>query len=81
MAVLAAREKGGAVSDLSTGTIPIVMAGAGDPVGTGLVASMGRPGGNVIGVSLLGQEIIAKALDLLRELLPRRAASTWWAVP
>lgn len=55
----------------ATRTIPIVMAGAGDPVGTGLVASMARPGGNVTGVSLLGQEIIAKALDLLRELLPK----------
>jgi putative ABC transport system substrate-binding protein len=55
----------------ATNTIPIVMAGAGDPVGTGLVASLARPGGNVTGVSLLGQEIIAKALGLLRELLPK----------
>jgi putative ABC transport system substrate-binding protein len=55
----------------ATRTIPIVMAGTGDPVGTGLVASMARPGGNVTGVSMLGQEIIAKALDLLRELLPK----------
>jgi putative ABC transport system substrate-binding protein len=55
----------------ATRTIPIVMAGAGDPVGTGLVASLPQPGGNVTGVSLLGQEIVPKALSLLRELLPK----------
>lgn len=55
----------------ATRTIPIVMAGAGDPVGTGLIASLRHPGGNVTGVSLLGQEIIPKALSLLRELLPK----------
>lgn len=55
----------------ATRTLPIVMAGAGDPVGTGLVASLARPGGNVTGVSLLGQEIVPKTLQLLRELLPK----------
>jgi putative ABC transport system substrate-binding protein len=55
----------------ATSSIPIVMAGAGDPVGTGLVASLAHPGGNVTGVSLLGKEIIAKVLELLRELLPK----------
>jgi putative ABC transport system substrate-binding protein len=55
----------------ATRTVPIVMAGAGDPVGTGLVASLARPGGNVTGVSLLGKEIVSKTLDLLRELLPK----------
>jgi putative ABC transport system substrate-binding protein len=55
----------------ATRTVPIVMAGAGDPVGTGLVASLARPGGNVTGVSLLGQEIIPKTLQLMRELLPK----------
>jgi putative ABC transport system substrate-binding protein len=55
----------------ATRTVPIVMAGAGDPVATGLVASLARPGGNVTGVSLLGQEIVPKALELLRELLPK----------
>jgi putative ABC transport system substrate-binding protein len=54
----------------ATSTIPIVMAGAGDPVGSGLVASLARPGGNVTGVSLLGQEIIPKALSLLHEMVP-----------
>jgi putative ABC transport system substrate-binding protein len=55
----------------ATRTIPIVMAGAGDPVATGLVASLPRPGGNVTGVSMLGQEIIPKTLQLLRELVPK----------
>jgi putative ABC transport system substrate-binding protein len=54
----------------ATTTVPIVMAGAGDPVGSGLVASLARPGGNITGVSLLGQEIIPKALSLLREMVP-----------
>jgi putative ABC transport system substrate-binding protein len=55
----------------ATAGIPIVMAGGGDPVGTGLVASLARPGGNITGVSLLGQEIIPKALSLLREVVPQ----------
>jgi putative tryptophan/tyrosine transport system substrate-binding protein len=55
----------------ATQRIPIVMAGAGDPVGTGLAASLARPGGNVTGVSMMGQEIIPKALSLLHELLPK----------
>ena len=55
---------------VATPTVPIVMAGAGDPVGSGLVASLARPGGNVTGVSLLGQEIIPKALSLLHEMVP-----------
>jgi putative ABC transport system substrate-binding protein len=55
----------------ATRTVPVVMAGAGDPVGTGLVASLARPGGNVTGVSMLGEEIIPKTLQLLRELLPK----------
>jgi putative ABC transport system substrate-binding protein len=51
--------------------IPIVMAGGGDPVGTGLVASLARPGGNITGVSLIGREILGKALELLKETVPR----------
>ena len=55
----------------ATRTIPVVMASVGDPVGTGLVASLGHPGGNVTGLSALNVEIYAKRVELLRELLPR----------
>ena len=51
-------------------TIPIVFAAAGDPVGTGLVASLARPGGNVTGLSLQQTEIASKRLEILRDLLP-----------
>jgi putative tryptophan/tyrosine transport system substrate-binding protein len=54
----------------ATTTIPIVMATAGDPVRAGLVASLSRPGGNITGFSIVGPEINAKRLALLRELLP-----------
>ena len=54
----------------ATTTIPIVIASAGDPVRSGLVASQARPGGNITGYSIAGPEIEAKRLALLRELLP-----------
>ena len=54
----------------ATQTIPIVMAGSGDPVATGLVKSLARPGGNVTGVAALGPELAAKSIELLRELRP-----------
>jgi len=53
-----------------TSVIPIVFAGAADPVGTGLVASLARPGGNITGVSLQSIDIVGKRLELLRELAP-----------
>ena len=55
----------------ATNTIPIIIWSAGDPVGSGLVASLSRPGGNITGLSLLGSELDAKRLSLLRELFPR----------
>ena len=57
----------------ATSTIPIVMAAAGDPLGSGLVASLARPGGNVTGMSLMAPDLGGKRLELLKELLPRLA--------
>jgi putative tryptophan/tyrosine transport system substrate-binding protein len=54
-----------------TSLIPIVFAVAGDPVGTGLVASLARPGGNVTGLSLQTTDLVGKRLELLREVVPR----------
>jgi putative ABC transport system substrate-binding protein len=54
----------------ATGEIPIVMAPSGDPVGTGLVASLARPGGNVTGLSAATAELAGKSLELVREIMP-----------
>ena len=54
----------------ATRTIPIVFAGAGDPVGSGLVTSLARPGGNVTGLSSLGSELVGKRLELLKQAVP-----------
>jgi len=53
-----------------TSSIPIVFAVSGDPVGTGLVASLARPGGNVTGLSTYQSEVASKRLELLREVIP-----------
>jgi len=53
-----------------TSAIPIVFAAAADPLGTGLVASLARPGGNVTGLSVQNTELAGKHLELLRELIP-----------
>jgi len=54
----------------ATSVIPIVFATAGDPVGSGLVASLARPGGNVTGLATLANELAGKRLELLREVVP-----------
>ena len=54
----------------ATSVIPIVFAAAGDPVGTGLVASLARPGGNITGLSIQQTDVAAKRLELLREIVP-----------
>ena len=61
-AVIAARH--------ATSEIPIVMGGVGDPVGTGLISSLARPGGNITGLSATSAETGAKTLELIREVLP-----------
>jgi putative tryptophan/tyrosine transport system substrate-binding protein len=55
----------------ATGTIPIVMAQDGDPVASGFVASLARPGANITGLSSLAPEISGKRLELLKEIVPK----------
>jgi putative tryptophan/tyrosine transport system substrate-binding protein len=58
----------------ATRTVPIVMAVTGDPVRTGLVADLARPGGNVTGVTSLSLELVAKRLQLIKELVPNASS-------
>jgi len=55
----------------ATSTIPIVMTNEGDPVGTGFVASLARPGGNITGLSTLAPELNGKRIELLKEIIPK----------
>jgi len=61
----------------ATHEIPIVMADTGDPIGTGLVASLPRPGGNVTGIASVSSELAGKSVQLIRDMLPsvRRVAA------
>ena len=63
----------------ATGTIPVVFAAASDPVTSGLVSSLARPGGNVTGLSFLTAELVGKHLELLKQTLPgvSRVAVLW----
>jgi putative ABC transport system substrate-binding protein len=55
----------------ATGTIPIVMASVGDPVGQGIIASLARPGENITGLASLTAELAGKRLEILKEVVPR----------
>jgi putative ABC transport system substrate-binding protein len=68
--VVAVSTQAGIALKNATRRIPIVLAAVGDPVATGIVPSLARPGGNITGVSLLNAELSGKALQLLRESVP-----------
>ncbi len=59
-----------AAAKRATATIPIVMYQLADPVGSGLVASLARPGGNVTGLGIIGPELHVKMLQLLKQAVP-----------
>jgi len=63
----------------ASATTPIVFASVVDPVASGLVASLARPGGNITGLTILGPELSGKRLELLKEVLPNvtRVAALW----
>ena len=77
--IVAGGTSAGPAAQQATKTIPIVLAVSSDPVGTGLVAGLARPGGNITGLSIQQVELSAKSLELLKEAVPKvsRAAVLW----
>jgi putative ABC transport system substrate-binding protein len=69
--ILAAGTQAISTAQKATTSIPVVMAGANDPVGSGFVASLAHPGGNITGLSLLLEDITPKQLEILLVVVPR----------
>jgi putative ABC transport system substrate-binding protein len=68
--ILAAGYEAIRAAKIATGTIPIVMVVAGDPVGSGFVTSLARPGGNITGNSIINPTLPPKRLEVLKQVLP-----------
>jgi putative ABC transport system substrate-binding protein len=77
--IVTSTDLGIAAAKQQTRTIPIVMVGASDPVETGFVASLARPGANITGLSYMSREISGKRVELLKEVVPglSRLAIIW----
>ena len=77
--IVAATTSDALAAQKATHTIPIVMAAAGDPVASGLVKSLARPGANITGLSQMSPQLAGKRLELLKEMVPRlsRVAVLW----
>ncbi len=71
--ILVTAEPPASAAKKATTTTPIVMTSVGDPVGAGLVASLGRPGGNVTGLSSLSTQLNTKRLEILKDAVPKFA--------
>jgi putative ABC transport system substrate-binding protein len=67
--IVAAGSEAGHAAQQATRSTPIVLAVASDPVGTGLVATLARPGGNITGMSLASPDLVGKRLELLKEIV------------
>jgi putative ABC transport system substrate-binding protein len=77
--IIAAVTQAALAAKQATATIPIVMVAVSDPVASGLVANLARPGGNITGTSGVGADVVAKQLELLHTLLPNatRVTALW----
>jgi putative ABC transport system substrate-binding protein len=79
--IVAAGNEALAAAKAATSTIPIVFALGDDPVRLGFVASFNRPGGNITGISFETTDLVVKRAEILRERLPRAAASAYLMTP